>query len=332
MSLQTYQLMVKQRFSQLLPGGPSRAMAVSGLLLLLFYVFSFNYWSSQDHSDLHLPFAHKWRAWSSGGTNTDPPTNLSHIVFGIVGSLKTWKGRKAYLESWWRPNISRGYLFLDGRPDNESLCPYTCPQILINEDIRKWKIYPLLKYPVSVRVAWSIVEAFRQGDNDVRWYVIADDDTVLFMDNIVQVLSKYDHTKYYYLGASSESILSNVYMSFEMGFGGAGFALSYPLVNAKWPMFMFNTRPAKNDPCETPHWFFFESIESENKDVFVTTYTRAEKRRLSPCSLGRNHSADRINRVQVFSPVKTRLETVDSILNSVVYMSFHRQEEQSAVM
>ncbi|OWM67534.1 hypothetical protein CDL15_Pgr028397 [Punica granatum] len=22
--------------------------------------------------------------------------------------------------------------------------------------------------------------------------------------------------------------------------------------NAKWPMFMFNTRPAKNDPCETP--------------------------------------------------------------------------------
>ncbi|PKH69545.1 hypothetical protein CRG98_050088, partial [Punica granatum] len=142
-------------------------------------------------------------------TNTDTPTNLSHVVFGIVGSLKTWKGRKAYLESWWRPNISRGYLFLDGRPDIESFCPYTCPRILINEDIRKWKIYPLLKYPVSVRVAWSIVEAFRQGDNDVRWYVMADDDSELFMDNIVQVLSKYDHTKYYYLGASSESILSN---------------------------------------------------------------------------------------------------------------------------
>ncbi|PKI54988.1 hypothetical protein CRG98_024588 [Punica granatum] len=103
MSLQTCQFLVKQRFSQLLPGGPPRAMAVSGLLLLLFYVFSFNYWSSQYHSDLHLPFAHKWRAWSSGGTDTDTPTNLSHVVFRIVGSLKTWKGRKAYLESWWRP-------------------------------------------------------------------------------------------------------------------------------------------------------------------------------------------------------------------------------------
>ncbi|PKI54991.1 hypothetical protein CRG98_024591 [Punica granatum] len=32
-------------------------------------------------------------------------------------------------------------------------------------------------------------------------------------------------------------------------------------------MFMFDTRPAKNDPCETPHWFFFDSIESENKKV-----------------------------------------------------------------
>lgn len=38
---------------------------------------------------------------------------------------------------------------------------------------------------------------------------MADDDSVLFVDNIVQVLSKYEHTKYFYLSASSEMTLSN---------------------------------------------------------------------------------------------------------------------------
>ncbi|OWM67527.1 hypothetical protein CDL15_Pgr028390 [Punica granatum] len=444
---------VKQKLGHLLPGGLGRAMAVLGLLLLLFYVFSFNYPYSQDSaSNIYLHFPHKWWASLSGGATTATPTNLSHIVFRVFSSLKMWEARKVYLESWWRPNITRGYLFVDGLTKNESLCPYTCPPILINEDITNWEIYPLIKNPVQVHMVRSIMEVFRQGDQDVRWFVMADDDSVLFLDNIVEVLSKYDHTKYFYLGASSESILSNAYISFGMGFGGGGLALSYPLVaamskkldgyikrypnlwsdhliymcildlgvaisqqkgfhqidlreniagflsshpqspllslhhfdvvdpifpsmnrtesnrhlmkaagvdqsrllqqticyqreknwsisiswghsahiyenllprhilqmpietfkpwiwNAKWPKFMFNTRPVKSDPCEAPHWFFFESIESKNKDDVNTTYSRAEKRGLSPCSLGGNHSADHINRIQVFSPAKTRLK------------------------
>ncbi|OWM73510.1 hypothetical protein CDL15_Pgr026609 [Punica granatum] len=447
---------VKQRFGHLLPGGPRSALAVSGLLLL-FYVSSFNYRYSQDSSDLHRSVALNWRAlWPlSCSPMASAPTNLSHIVFGIVGSLNTWKGRKAYLESWWRPNVSRGYLFLDGPPENESLlCPFTCPALRINENITHWDIYPKIKYPIQIRMVRSIVEAFRQGDQDIRWFVMADDDSMLFVDNIVEVLSKYDHTKYFYLGASSETILSNAVFTFEMGFGGAGFALSYPLVaamakkldgcikryphsrsadyltyicildlgvaispqkgfhqidlrgniagllsshpqspflslhhinivdpifpsmnrsesishlmksarvdqsrlaqqticyqremnwsvsvswgysahiyesilpryilrkpietfspwkeKAKWPMFMFNTRPGNStNPCEVPHWFFFESIERQNEDDIVTTYSRAAKHGLGPCSLGGSHSADHINRLQVFSPAKTRLE------------------------
>lgn len=65
-----------------------------------------------------------------------------------------------------------------------------------------------------------------------RWYVIADDDTVLFVDNLVKTLNKYDHTKYFYIGMRSESMVSNSLNSFEMGFGGAGYALSYPLAKA----------------------------------------------------------------------------------------------------
>ena len=54
------------------------------------------------------------------------------------------------------------------------------------------------------------METFRQGDKDVRWYVIADDDTVLTVDNLVEVLAKYEHTKSYYVGSNSESVKSNL--------------------------------------------------------------------------------------------------------------------------
>uniref|UniRef100_A0A7N2KKT1 Fringe-like glycosyltransferase domain-containing protein n=1 Tax=Quercus lobata TaxID=97700 RepID=A0A7N2KKT1_QUELO len=76
------------------------------------------------------------------------------------------------------------------------------------------------------------METFRQGDKDVRWYVMADDDTVLMVDSLVEVLAKYDHTKSYYVGSNSESVKSNFDFSFDMAFGGAGYDLSYPLAEA----------------------------------------------------------------------------------------------------
>ncbi|XP_076920998.1 uncharacterized protein LOC143582273 [Bidens hawaiensis] len=58
---------------------------------------------------------------------------------------------------------------------------------------------------------------------------MGDDDTVFFADNLVSVLSKYDHRKMYYIGASSESVEQDVMHSYDMAFGGGGFAVSYPL-------------------------------------------------------------------------------------------------------
>lgn len=86
--------------------------------------------------------------------------------------------------------------------------------------------------PFQVRIVRTVLETFRQGDKDVRWYVMADDDTVLFVDNLVEVLGKYNHSKYYYIGSNSECVKSNADFSFDMAFGGAGYALSYPLVEA----------------------------------------------------------------------------------------------------
>lgn len=58
---------------------------------------------------------------------------------------------------------------------------------------------------------------------------MGDDDTVFFTDNLVSVLAKYDHHLMYYVGANSESVEQDVMHSYEMAFGGGGFAISYPL-------------------------------------------------------------------------------------------------------
>ncbi|KAI7982439.1 hypothetical protein LOK49_LG15G01335 [Camellia lanceoleosa] len=81
-------------------------------------------------------------------------------------------------------------------------------------------------------MARAVVEAFRAEKRGVRWYVMAEDDTVFFVNNLVEVLGKYDHRKYYYVGMNSECIVANWEGGFGMGFGGGGYALSCPLVEA----------------------------------------------------------------------------------------------------
>lgn len=65
--------------------------------------------------------------------------------------------------------------------------------------------------------------------SEVRWFVFGDDDTVFFVDNLVTVLSNYDHESWVYVGGRSESYEQNVANSFDMAFGGGGFAISSSL-------------------------------------------------------------------------------------------------------
>ncbi|KAJ4882950.1 hypothetical protein Rs2_33043 [Raphanus sativus] len=161
-------------------------------------------------------------------------TNLSHLMFVLVGSSRAWKHRRTYIESWWRPNVTRGNIFLDVEP-SEEFRPWspTFPPFKVNEDLRKLRIYPKLANRVHIRIYRSILETYRlKQDDGVRWYVMGDDDSLFFVDNIVDVLSKYDHTEKHYIGMFSESTKSNFRMAFEMAYGGGGYALSYPLVEA----------------------------------------------------------------------------------------------------
>jgi hypothetical protein len=62
--------------------------------------------------------------------------------------------------------------------------------------------------------------------------LVGDDDTIMFIThNLVQVLFKYNHTQPFYVGYAgyaSEIHCQNIIFSYEMAFGGAGYAISHP--------------------------------------------------------------------------------------------------------
>ncbi|XAR60650.1 O-fucosylpeptide 3-beta-N-acetylglucosaminyltransferase [Bertholletia excelsa] len=166
-------------------------------------------------------------------TSSRPSTaslNVSHIVFGITSSSNTWPARRTLVESWWRPNLTRGYIFLDSVRPNYFPWPPSSPPFRVSENTTRYKDYDMHKAQQAIRMVLTIVELVK--DEKARWFVMMDDDTVIFVDNLVEVLGKYDHRRYFYVGASSESISSNFFHSFEMAFGGGGYALSRPLAEA----------------------------------------------------------------------------------------------------
>lgn len=154
-------------------------------------------------------------------------TELKHIVFGIAGSSNLWAKRKEYIKLWWRPKETRGVVWLDKKvyaKRNEGL-----PEIRISGDTSRFKYTNRQGQRSALRISRVVSETLRLGMKDVRWFVMGDDDTVFMVENVVRVLSKYDHRQFYYIGSSSESHVQNIYFSYAMAYGGGGFAISYPL-------------------------------------------------------------------------------------------------------
>ncbi|KAL6581127.1 hypothetical protein OROMI_007050 [Orobanche minor] len=152
------------------------------------------------------------------------PTNISHIAFGIGGSTQTWERRGEYLDLWWKPNMTRGFVFLEKNPNPRTRFKI---QHRVSSDWRRFKCSAGSES--AVRIARVVADLFRVGLPNVRWFVMGDDDTVFFPDNLVAVLAKYDHRKMVYIGGNSESVEQDVVHAYDMAFGGGGFAISYPL-------------------------------------------------------------------------------------------------------
>uniref|UniRef100_A0A5B7B755 Uncharacterized protein n=1 Tax=Davidia involucrata TaxID=16924 RepID=A0A5B7B755_DAVIN len=164
-------------------------------------------------------------------------TELKHIVFGIAASAKLWEHRKHYIKLWWRPNEMRGFVWLDDEPvkndthdDNDD--NYSLPPLKISSNTTKFQYTNRKGHRSAIRISRIVSETVKLGMEDVRWIVMGDDDTVFIADNLVRVLGKYDHNQLYYIGSSSETHLQNIYISYNMAYGGGGFAISYPLAKA----------------------------------------------------------------------------------------------------
>ncbi|KAJ4724298.1 Protein of unknown function (DUF604) [Melia azedarach] len=226
----------QQNIRHFSPGILWKSLVIFTLILVFSHSLIFyNYSPYKRSADILMSFVeHKISPTADNFSNS--PTNIGHIVFVILGSINSLRYRKPYIEAWWRENITRGNLWLDEFPTKKFLpWPSSSPPFRVNQDLRKWEIYPKLAKPGQIRMFHSILEAIQienatNSNKDVRWYVMGDDDTLFFQENLVEVLGKYDHTKYYYIGTNSESVSPNHGISFDMGFGGAGYALSYAFV------------------------------------------------------------------------------------------------------
>ncbi|KAH6798415.1 glycosyltransferase [Perilla frutescens var. frutescens] len=166
----------------------------------------------------------------AGVVEEEAKTNISHILFGIGGSAETWSRRRRYCELWWKPNATRGFVWLDKKPGKAAPpWPDTSPPYRVSADTARFKYTNWYGSRSAVRIARIVKESFEAGMENVRWFVMGDDDTVFFTENLVDLLSRYDHRQMYYIGGNSESVEQNVVHSYQMAYGGGGFAVSYPL-------------------------------------------------------------------------------------------------------
>ncbi|KAG6670146.1 uncharacterized protein LOC122291346 [Carya illinoinensis] len=155
------------------------------------------------------------------------PTKISHLLFGLAGTVRTWRNRSRYGELWWDTNTTRGFVWLDEKPaENASRQGVVSVPYRVSED---WSRFKYLSSQSAVRIARIFLESYKLGLPNVRWFVMGDDDTVFFTDNLVSVLASYDHNQMYYIGGNSESVEQDTLHSYDMAFGGGGFAISYPL-------------------------------------------------------------------------------------------------------
>ncbi|KAF9596997.1 hypothetical protein IFM89_014711 [Coptis chinensis] len=185
---------------------------------------------------LYFLLSHTHISQNSATTTTpyplSTPTCIHHLVFGIASSSNSFPKRQSYINTWFHPNVTRGYVFLDENintnNNNKKKFKSSIPR-LISHDTSHFPYTFRGGLRSAIRVTRIVKEIVELNLPNVRWYVFGDDDTVFFTDNLVKTLSKYDHNKWYYIGSNSESFEQNSRYSFEMAFGGGGIVISYPL-------------------------------------------------------------------------------------------------------
>ncbi|KAK9682355.1 hypothetical protein RND81_10G067700 [Saponaria officinalis] len=184
----------------------------------------------------HLLSPHTTATTTSLSSITPPPpppspTNLTHLFFTVASSLSSFPRRAPYFSLWSTTPSTRTLVFLDCRPPRVDPYFRRVP-VAVSADTSRFPYSFPRGSRSALRVARLVKESVERNPRGVRWFVFGDDDTVFFPENVVAVLGKYDHEKWYYIGSNSESFEQSLNMGFNMAYGGGGFALSFPLAKA----------------------------------------------------------------------------------------------------
>lgn len=172
---------------------------------------------------LHLPPTASFDAVQSPSRTSPPPPPLSldHVLFSIASSASSLGSRAPYLRLWHNPlsRLNTTFLFLDRPPPEPS--PPSLPPIIVQSNITSRSF--------GHRIARIVQDVVALDVPGIYWYVFGDDDTLFFTENLVRILAKYNHNRWYYIGGSSESYEQNEKFYFDMAYGGGGFVISAPL-------------------------------------------------------------------------------------------------------
>lgn len=156
-------------------------------------------------------------------------TSIDRIVFGIGGNDESWTERREYIKLWWKPGVTRGFVWVDQNLTNWERGD---PPFKVSEDTSRFSYTHPENSRSALRIARIVLESFRLGLPSVDWFVLGDDDTLFFAENLVKVLSKYDPRKMHYIGTNSEDTRQSERHHYGLAFGGGGLAISYPLAKA----------------------------------------------------------------------------------------------------
>eukprot|EP00271_Cylindrocystis_brebissonii_P006739 TRINITY_DN19528_c0_g1_i1.p1 TRINITY_DN19528_c0_g1~~TRINITY_DN19528_c0_g1_i1.p1 ORF type:complete len:581 (-),score=34.82 TRINITY_DN19528_c0_g1_i1:320-1936(-) len=161
-------------------------------------------------------------------SETDRETGVEDLFFAITSSASSWQSRKRYVRAWWNSSKLRGGVWLDQMvEEGDGDVP-----LLHLSSATKHMGYTGEGTRDSLSRTRVILDAVRQSNSSVRWFVKGDDDTLFSPEGVAGILSKYDHTQMMFVGSHSETYSQNCFFSHEMAYGGGGFAFSRPLALA----------------------------------------------------------------------------------------------------
>ncbi|KAL6987661.1 hypothetical protein U1Q18_013408 [Sarracenia purpurea var. burkii] len=249
------------------------AICIVGSIFLVFsYTFSRNS-GRLDYSE---------RSWvrkdSSGygvGDGDEGETNITHIMFGISGSAKTWNNRRHFSELWWKPNITRGFVWLDEDPAGKVPWPEKSPPYRV--DIRGDPYGLLAAHPVAPLVSLhhlDYVQPLFPGLNRIDSLKKLVGAYNVDPGRALQRAFCYDLSRNWSVSVSwgyTVQLYPSLVTAKEMD---TPFKTFVTWMNSDQEPFTFNTRVMSSDPCQKPVIYFLDRVQDLGRGQTLTSYQR----------------------------------------------------------